>query len=235
MITKQKDLKTKIALKLLKYVSYRYFEHKVALRFLSSCKNILDVGCGQGGFISIDPDRIQGLDINPNHINQCIAKGFKVIEGDAFKLKFKDNSFDGVYCSHVIQIYDYIHALRLLTELRRVVKPNGLVVIATFPDHKRLFTTPETYRPYPPIAIRKLIQQSSDIEGEISAPIYSDSPLLFQEKIWLRRPALIEFEGPRSKTATNIALMLNLLQHKLLLRKYWTYNGYIIKLRNGPK
>ena len=124
MTAKKQDLITKIALKLLKYVSYRYFEHKVALRFLSSCKNILDVGCGQGGFIAIDPDRIQGLDINPNHVNKCIEKGFRAIEGDAFELKFEDNTFDGVYCSHVIQIYDYINVLRLLRELRRVVKPN---------------------------------------------------------------------------------------------------------------
>jgi len=236
MPAKKQDLITKIAFKLLNYVSYRYFEHKVALRFLSSCNKILDVGCGQGGFIANDPDRIQGIDINPNHVDKCVKKGFSAMQSDALKLiEFEDNTFDGVYCSHVIQIYDYLNVLRLLKELRRVVRPNGLIVIATFPDHKRLFTTPETHRAYPPVAIRKLIQQSDEIEGEVSAPIYSNSPLLFQEDIWLRRPALIEFEGPRSKTMTKIALMLNLLQHKFFLRKYWAYNGYIIKLRNGPK
>tara|TARA_Y100000746_G_C15406315_1_gene408479 strand:- start:119 stop:826 length:708 start_codon:yes stop_codon:yes gene_type:complete len=235
LTTKKQDLTVKIALKLLKYISYRYFENKVALQFFSGSNNILDVGCGQGGFIENDPSRIQGIDINPNNINKCIEKGFTATESDALNIKFEDNTFDGAYCSHVIQLFDYNDALLLLRELRRIVKPNGLVVIASFPDHKRLFTTPETFRAYPPIAIRRLIAQASDYKDSISSPTYADAPLLIQEGIWLRRPALIEFEGPKSETATNVSMMLNLLQHKLFLRKYWTYNGYVIKLRNGPK
>ncbi len=235
MIDKRQELTVKIALQLLKYVSYRYFENKVALKFFLGTKKILDVGCGQGGFIENDPSRIQGIDLNPNNINKCIEKGFTATVGDALNTKFKDNTFDGAYCSHVIQIFDYNDALQLLRELRRIVKPNGIIIIASFPDHKRLFTTPETFRAYPPIAIRRLIGQSSDYKDSISAPTYPAAPLLFQERIWLRRPALFEFEGPRSETATNISMMLNLLQHKLFLRKYWTYNGYVIKLRNGPK
>ena len=235
MPSNKKDLKVKVALKLLKYVSYRYFENKIALKFFSDTKKILDIGCGQGGFIENDPSRIQGIDVNPNNVKKCIEKGFMATQGDALDIKFDDNTFDGAYCSHVIQLFDYKDAIRLLSEMRRIVRPNGLIIIASFPDHKRLFTTPETFRAYPPIAIRRLIGQASDYKDSISSPTYTTAPLLHQEGIWLRRPALFEFEGSRSENSTNISMMLNLLQHKLFLRKYWTYNGYVIKLRNGPK
>jgi len=220
----------KFSSNLLKSVSYRNYEFKKAFSFLERYNKILDVGCGQGTFLEKDPKKIYGIDINPESVDICLKKGLNVKVGSALKIPFEDNTFDGLHCSHVIQIFNYVDALSLLREARRVVKPNGIIVITSFPDHKRLFFTSETLRAYPPQAIRVLIKQRDETFGD---PTTTDHPLLKQEDIWLRRSALFEFTGPRNETTSQIAIMLNLLQHKVFLRKYWSYNGYVMKLRNS--
>lgn len=212
--------------------SYRTYEYKVALEYFKECKTILDIGCGQGTFIKHDPKRIIGIDVNNKSIEMCKSKGYEAKVGSALQIPYPDNSFDGVHCSHVIQIFDSEKAHTMLHEIRRVLKPNGILVLTSFPDHKRLFFTPETFRAYPPHAVRALIKQRSET---LSDPTSENNPLMYQESIWLRKPALIEFEGPRSDKSAQIALAINLIQYKFLLRKYWDYNGYVMKIRNGEK
>ncbi len=234
--TRREDLKIRLALYLLKRIDYRIYEFKIALKFLEDCEKVLDVGCGRGTFIQNDPSRIYGLEYNSNNVEACLEKGYHIIQGDATDMcEISDNTYDGVYCSHLIQIFDYHGALTLLNELRRVVKPNGIIVLVTFPDNKRLFDTPETCRAYPPHAIRSMIRQPQDIIDPSTAPTYAETPQLSQEAIWMRRPALIDFNWQKTEILEGVGIMLNLLQHAVYLRKYWNYDGYVMKLRNGPK
>lgn len=234
--TRGQDLKVRLALWLLKYIDYRVYEFRIALRFLSECEKILDVGCGRGTFIQNAPSRIDGLEYNFDNVKACLDKGFNVIQGDARSMnEIDDDSYDGVYCAHLIQIFDYQSALKLLHELRRIVKPQGIIVLVTFPDNKRLFDTPETFRAYPPHAIRNMIKQPQNIVGPSTAPTYAGTPLLSEEAIWMRRPPLIDFNWQKTEMAEGVGIMINLLQHAVYLRKYWDYNGYAMKLRNGPK
>ena len=225
----------KSAVKIIDLIGYRRYEFMVALKYLNGCDKILDVGCGKGAFLEEDPGRIEGIDINPDNIAVCVDKGLRAKVGNALDIPYDDNTFDGAYCSHVIQIFDYEKASQLLRELRRVVRSEGVVVLASFPDHKRLFFTPETFRAYPPNAIRALIKQPEERIDRSNAPTHSLPLLLKQESIWLRRPPLIEFTGPRSEFFSRLAILLNQSQHFIFLRKYWDYNGYVMKLRNGPK
>lgn len=77
--------------------------YKKDLKYFKNCDNILDVGCGKGFFISSSPKRIIGLERNSDSISICKSKGLNVIEGNSLNLPFKDNSFDGIYCSHLIE------------------------------------------------------------------------------------------------------------------------------------
>ncbi|MDD5571981.1 MAG: class I SAM-dependent methyltransferase, partial [Bacteroidales bacterium] len=181
--------------KIMPKISYSKWEWHYVLKFLKECNNILDVGCGLGDFIENDPKRIKGIEINEENVKVCVKKGLDVKQGDALNIPFPDNSFDGAFCGHVIQIFDYKGAIRLLSELRRVVKPGGVIVITTFPDHKRLYFTPETFRAYPPHTIRHLIKDHSKKLGPSTFAEYIN---MKQEAIKLRRPALFEFEGPKS-------------------------------------
>ncbi len=219
---------------LLKFTDYRHFEHRAALKFLQGCDRVLDVACGRGTFIQRDPQRIEGMDINPDNIAACERAGLKAQLGDALNLDFPDHTFDGVHCSHLIQVFDYENALRLLREMSRIVKPGGTIVLTSFPAHRQLFDTPETRRAYPPHAIRSMIRSPASIYSAPSrAPTYHENLRISQEGIWLRRPALFEIDLPHSEFSDGCASMLNLIQHRLGLRKFWAYNGYVMKLRNG--
>ena len=95
---------------------------------------VIDVGCGNGeliNFLSKNKNaKIQGLEINQKKVNQCVAKGLSVIQGDADKDLglYPDNSFDYVILSQTIQAT--IEPKKILIELTRI----GKKVIVSIPN-----------------------------------------------------------------------------------------------------
>jgi SAM-dependent methyltransferase len=89
-------------------------EYNFVWKQLSSCDKILDIGCGVGLFLNYAPDRIIGIDINPNNVDFCKTKAFTAFVGDALNLEFPDNSFEGVHSSHVCIYSDPIRLCLLL-------------------------------------------------------------------------------------------------------------------------
>ena len=60
--------------------------------------SILEVGCGAGCELDLLRDmgftNLKGVDLNPRAVECCRGKGLDVIEADAERLPFKDESFD---------------------------------------------------------------------------------------------------------------------------------------------
>lgn len=119
---------------------------------------ILEVGCGSGAF-TIFAARASGikgevyaLDIQPRMLMQLKKKlsrsenrdikNIKLVEGDAHKLPFNDNSFDVVYTVTVLQ--ELPDQNRALKEMKRVLKPGGILAVSEFlpdPDYPLKSTT----------------------------------------------------------------------------------------------
>lgn len=119
---------------------------------------ILEVGCGSGAF-TIFAARVSGikgevyaLDIQPRMLMQLKKKlsrpdnrdikNIKLVEGDAHKLPFNDNSFDVVYTVTVLQ--ELPDQNRALKEMKRVLKPGGILAVSEFlpdPDYPLKSTT----------------------------------------------------------------------------------------------
>ena len=106
---------------------------------LSSAMNILDFGCGPGsitvGLARRVPDgEVVGIDVVPEVLEQArdlaAASGvsnLRLDTGDVYALEYEDDSFDVAYGHQVLQhLSDPVRALR---ELRRVVRPGGLVAV----------------------------------------------------------------------------------------------------------
>jgi ubiquinone/menaquinone biosynthesis C-methylase UbiE len=214
--------------------NYRDIEYKVAYELFKECTHVLDVGCGSGGFLEIlqknTKIKVVGTDFNPDCVDVCLTRGLDVTLGNALDMPYQNNSFDGVYCSHVMQVFSSSQAVTLIKELSRVVKPNGIIVITTIPMHERLFFDPGDVRPYPPQALRGMFAKAK-ADGH-SAPTVSKLPPLAEEFIWFRRPPLIDFNFQRSQTLYTMGQFLNQVQYFFYLRKYWGYNGYMMALRN---
>ena len=74
-------------------------------------KKVLDVGCADGILMKFLKDNkntnIRGLEISKEKVQQCIAKGLTVIEGNAEKdlKQFPDKSFDYVVLSQTLQAF----------------------------------------------------------------------------------------------------------------------------------
>ncbi len=95
---------------------------------------VLDVGCGDGTLLRIlaetrDVDA-RGIEIQQSGVNQCVARGLSVVQGDADTdlVNYPDNAFDYTILSQTIQA---THRPRdVLEQLLRI----GARAIVSFPN-----------------------------------------------------------------------------------------------------
>lgn len=224
----QSDLIVRVGRSLANWGSFSIPEKKFAWQHLAHCRKVLDVACGTGDFISMRPGQAVGIDLSRENVAFCRSKGMEVQIGNALDLPFNDQSFDGVHSAHVMFLFNPSQAARYLTELVRVVKRGGTIVISTLCDVREVFIYPEVVKPYPPQAIFRMIRHSpaSDAKGG------SEVANVRFKAIYFRRPPLFNFRFSCFITPQlwRVASVLNAIQYGCFLRKYWAYRGYTIVL-----
>ena len=110
-------------------------EFQVIAKLIEKNKKVLDVGCGDGTLMEFLKNNkninIRGLEISKNKVQECIAKGLTVIEGNAERdlKQFPDKSFDYVVLSQTLQAF--LDPELVLKELLRVGK-QAIVTIPNF-------------------------------------------------------------------------------------------------------
>ena len=104
---------------------------KLALKYFDQCSGILDIGCGSGRFISHDPERITGIDNNPDHVHTCLSLGYQVVRSKADNLPYGNQSIEGIHCSHLIEHLYPAQAHKLLQEFNRILQIGGILCIRT--------------------------------------------------------------------------------------------------------
>ena len=110
-------------------------EFKVIADLIEQDKKVLDVGCADGILMKFLKDNknanIRGLEISKEKVQECIAKGLTVIEGNAEKdlKQFPDKSFDYVILSQTLQAF--LNPELVLNELLRVGK-KAIITIPNF-------------------------------------------------------------------------------------------------------
>ena len=110
-------------------------EFQVIAELIENDKKVLDVGCGDGilmNFLKKNKNtNIRGLEISKSKVQECIAKGLTVIEGNAEKdlKQFPDKSFDYVVLSQTLQAF--LDPELVIEELLRVGK-KAIVTIPNF-------------------------------------------------------------------------------------------------------
>ena len=110
-------------------------EFQVIADLIEKDKKVLDVGCADGTLMKFLKDNkninIRGLEISKEKVQECIAKGLTVIEGNAEKdlKQFPDKSFDYVVLSQTLQAF--LNPELVLDELLRVGK-KAIITIPNF-------------------------------------------------------------------------------------------------------
>jgi len=113
-------------------------------------KAILDIGVGAGRtvpYLTALTSSYTGIDYSQNMLRYCRDRhpGAKLLQCDARNMDlFQDGAFDVVVATwNVIDDADHAGRLKILNEVRRVLRPRGLFIFST---HNRDFQTRSAYR-----------------------------------------------------------------------------------------
>ena len=135
-------------------------------------EKVLDIGSSKGDHLEYFPNRTS-LDIDP-------ARNPDIV-GDAEKLPFDDNSFGVIVCSEVFEhIPDTHQAVR---EMRRVLKPGGLLVLTTrfaFPVHD----APGDFWRFTPYGLEKMFDGWDILEVTTETNSFETLAVLLQRIIF---------------------------------------------------
>jgi len=106
-----------------------------------SNKHCLDVGCGTGGWLrkllewGCSPRNLHGIDLLSDRIERAceLSSNIDFQTPDAWPIPFADKSMDLITANVVFSsILDEEARAALANEMRRVVKPDGLIIIYDF-------------------------------------------------------------------------------------------------------
>jgi dolichol-phosphate mannosyltransferase len=105
--------------------------HQIVCEWTRGAGKTLDIGCGSSVILQSIND-VVGLDILHNKLRYMRRYDVPLVRGSIFALPVGDESFDCVVCSQVIEHIPYDDVI--FAELRRVLRPGGLLVLGT-PDY----------------------------------------------------------------------------------------------------
>jgi dolichol-phosphate mannosyltransferase len=105
--------------------------HQVICEWARGAGKTLDIGCGSSIILQSIND-VVGLDILHNKLRYMRRYDVPLVRGSIFAVPVADATFDCVVCSQVIEHIAYDEVI--FTELRRVLRPGGLLILGT-PDY----------------------------------------------------------------------------------------------------
>lgn len=92
-------------------------------------KHVLDLGPGTGEYLALFNQGSVGVDFSIPNLRLLRQKGLRAFRADLNDtLPVRENSFDVVFCSHIIEHVDA--PIHLLREANRVLKSSGFCIIA---------------------------------------------------------------------------------------------------------
>jgi SAM-dependent methyltransferase len=130
---------------------------------------VIDIGCGRGEWLEALRDNGfigRGIDMNRVFVDACRRLGLEVIQGDAIDSlrAMHDGSVGAVTAIHVVEHLPFEHVITLLDEVRRVLRPGGLILLETpNPEnlsvaHHLFYLDPTHRNPLPPEALRWIVE-----------------------------------------------------------------------------
>jgi SAM-dependent methyltransferase len=95
---------------------------------------VIDVGCGNGALAreAGHASTVFGVDVSFHMLKLAARRGIKCVQAEASALPFKSECADVALCIGMLQyLGDDNHVCALARELRRVVRPRGVIMLST--------------------------------------------------------------------------------------------------------
>jgi SAM-dependent methyltransferase len=205
----------------------RDYLDRLALTYFArfECDNILDVGCGRGRFMQFDPDCMVGVERNPETLQRISErKKLKLVRADALNLPFRNDSFQGVHCAHLIEHFFPDDAYQLLREIGRVIEREGILIIRTPIMWKHFYDDFTHIKPYNPPALLQYLCHYGGKRSRQSLDFHFEPVSL----IWRYLPLIYRKEQPNTRRDSLTLLFDYLYQFGIHSRKP---DGYMLVLR----
>jgi ubiquinone/menaquinone biosynthesis C-methylase UbiE len=128
--------------------TYRNYEDEKIMAYAESGQIAIDVGCAEGilleKFLNKYPQKkMIGVDVRLDSVMICREHNLPALVSDVYSLSFKDNSIDHCFFMHTLEHLNHDEAL---SEIRRVLKPGGSVIITVPNDLVYTLTRLATFR-----------------------------------------------------------------------------------------
>jgi len=128
-----------------KYFLFPFRRKSAQFLDITPPKKIIDVATGTGALayeLAIFGHDVIGIDLSPEMLAQARKKlsqnlKLKFQQADGTKLPFKDGTFDAASISWGIHDMPYEIGIKVLKEMKRVIKKNGMILIVDYIDAKK--------------------------------------------------------------------------------------------------
>ncbi len=140
--------------------------------------NILDIGSGRGEWLQLLKEQgysPKGLDINRIFVEYCKNAGLDVNEGNAINYlqSLPDNSVSVITGFHIVEHLVLKDLITLFDEVKRALKPGGMVVFET-PNPENIivgscnfYLDPTHKNPIPPETLKFLVKYTGFVDVDI--------------------------------------------------------------------
>lgn len=219
----------------------------VAAQWLPAAKRVLEIGCSTGYLTRLfagKAERIVGLDMNRAALRQAGRRhpSMPLACGDAEHLPFADAAFDAIVMLEVIEHTQ--SDVAAVSELRRVLKPGGILILST--PHAGLFAWLDPYN------VRTTFQRKLPAVARLSERLVRFSSGQFTDNLeWHRHYRVAELRRMLEQdftirtvyrggfwlypvTAASISVIGRLWNNRALLKWMFRLLNWDFRLRAGP-
>lgn len=149
--------------------------------YLKDKKNVLDIGCGRGEFLSLMQDNginATGVDIYEPYADYCRTKGLNVTAGDGIAHLASMDSVDGIFAGQVVEHLKPHQIIALCNTAYEKLTEGGCIIIET-PNPTSLaiyvnafYIDPSHVKPVHPLTMKYYLEKAGFKKIEI---VYTES------------------------------------------------------------